>query len=71
VGVPGELHVGGVGLSCGYLNRPELTAEKFIETPFGRLYRTGDLARRLADGVIEYSGRVAHEVKATFATGVS
>jgi non-ribosomal peptide synthetase component F len=62
VGVPGELYLGGVGLARGYLNRPELTAEKFIETQFGRLYRTGDLARGLADGVIEYLGRVKHEV---------
>jgi non-ribosomal peptide synthetase component F len=62
VGVPGELHIGGVGLARGYLNRPELTAEKFIETQLGRLYRTGDLARRLADGVIEYLGRINHEV---------
>jgi microcystin synthetase protein McyA len=62
VGVPGELYLGGVGLARGYLNRPELTAEKFIETQFGRLYRTGDLARGLADGVIEYLGRIKHEV---------
>ena len=71
VGVPGELYIGGVGLARGYLNRPELTAEKFIDTSFGRLYRTGDLARRLADGVIEYLGRIDHRVKATFATEVS
>ena len=71
MGVPGELYIGGVGLARGYLNRPELTAEKFIETSFGRLYRTGDLARRLADGVIEYLGRIDHRVKATFATEVS
>ncbi|MYS60179.1 MULTISPECIES: non-ribosomal peptide synthetase [Streptomycetaceae] len=65
-GVPGELCVAGVGVARGYLGRPELTAEKFTEDPFtpgGRLYRTGDLARRLADGTLEYLGRIDGQVK--------
>jgi amino acid adenylation domain-containing protein len=68
IGVPGELHVSGVGLAQSYLNRPELTAEKFIPHPFGdesgaRLYRTGDLARYLPDGSLEFLGRIDHQVK--------
>jgi amino acid adenylation domain-containing protein len=68
VGVPGELCIGGVQLALGYVNRPELTAEKFIPHPFAReagarLYRTGDLARYLDNGNIEYVGRVDHQVK--------
>lgn len=67
VGVLGELYIGGVGLARAYLNRPDLTAEKFIPDPFskrgGRLYKTGDLARYLRDGDIEYSGRIDHQVK--------
>ncbi len=71
VGVPGDLHIGGVQLGRGYLNRPDLTADRFVPDPFGdlrgepgaRLYRTGDLARRRADGVIEYLGRLDHQVK--------
>src|SRR5262245_11277218 len=68
VGVPGELHIGGVGLARGYLNRPHLTAEKFIPHPFSeqggaRLYKTGDLVRRLLDGNLEYLGRLDHQVK--------
>ncbi|MCB0195324.1 MAG: amino acid adenylation domain-containing protein [Anaerolineae bacterium] len=65
VGVPGELHVGGVGLARGYLNQPKLTAEKFIPNPFGpgRLYKTGDLARYRPDGNLEFLGRIDHQVK--------
>ena len=65
IGVPGELHIGGAGLARGYLNRSELTQEKFINNPFGqgRLYKTGDLARYLEDGTIEYLGRIDYQVK--------
>jgi acyl carrier protein len=67
VGIPGELHIGGIGLARGYLNRPELTAEKFIQNPYGkpedRLYKTGDLARFLPDGNVEYLGRIDQQVK--------
>ena len=68
IGVPGELCVGGAGLGRGYLNRPELTAERFIPNPFGlgsgeRLYRSGDLARYLANREIEYLGRIDAQVK--------
>ena len=68
VGVPGELHVGGVGLARGYLNRPELTAQKFIPHPFSdeagaRLYKTGDQAMYAADGSIVFLGRIDHQVK--------
>ena len=65
IGVTGELHIGGDGLARGYLNNPELTAEKFINNPFGdgRLYKTGDLGRYLPDGNIEYIGRIDNQVK--------
>jgi aspartate racemase len=68
IGVVGEIHVGGVGLARGYLNQPALTAEKFIADPFSRapgarLYRTGDRGRFLADGNIEFLGRLDHQVK--------
>jgi len=66
-GTPGELHIGGIGLGRGYLNRPELTAEKFIPNPYGpagsRIYKTGDLARYRPDGVIDYLGRNDFQVK--------
>ncbi len=68
VGVPGELHIGGVGVARGYLNRAALTAEKFIPDPFSgssgvRLYKTGDFARFLSDGRLEFLGRTDHQVK--------
>ena len=68
VGIPGELHIGGVALARGYLNRPELTTEKFIPDPFSgkpgaRLYKTGDLARYRPDGNIEFLGRIDDQVK--------
>jgi amino acid adenylation domain-containing protein len=77
IGVPGELHLGGTGLARGYLNRSELTAEKFIANPFdpplaplnkggekpSKLYKTGDLARYLADGSLEFLGRIDNQVK--------
>ncbi|MGB8355653.1 MAG: amino acid adenylation domain-containing protein [Chthoniobacteraceae bacterium] len=64
-GVAGELHIGGVQLARGYLARPELTSEKFIPNPFGegKLYKTGDLAKYRKDGVIEFLGRLDHQVK--------
>ncbi len=66
IGVCGELHIGGIGLARGYLNRDKLTREKFIPSPFNhgrRIYKTGDLARWLPDGNIEYLGRIDHQVK--------
>ncbi|MET0400432.1 MAG: amino acid adenylation domain-containing protein, partial [Longimicrobiaceae bacterium] len=65
VGVPGELYVGGGGVARGYLNRPELTAQRFTRSPFGegRLYRSGDRVRWLADGTLEYLGRLDEQVK--------
>jgi amino acid adenylation domain-containing protein len=72
IGVAGELYIGGVGLAKGYLNRPDLTAEKFITNPYydesdpnssKLIYKTGDLARRLPNGDLEYAGRVDHQIK--------
>jgi amino acid adenylation domain-containing protein len=74
IGVAGELYISGDGITRGYYNRPELTAENFIPWAFGRskskdkeaggrLYRTGDLARYQSDGTIEYVGRIDHQVK--------
>ena len=68
IGVPGELHISGVGLARGYLNHPEKTAETFIPNPFSdepgsRLYKTGDLACYLSDGHIKLFGRLDHQVK--------
>jgi tyrocidine synthetase-3 len=66
IGVSGELCIGGLGLSRGYLNNPDLTSDKFIDHPFKegeRLYRTGDLARWLPDGNIEFLGRIDDQVK--------
>ncbi|MEQ9407226.1 MAG: amino acid adenylation domain-containing protein [Fuerstiella sp.] len=67
-GAVGELYTGGDGLALGYLNHPDLTAEKFIPHPFSddpdsRLYRTGDLGRLLPDGNIQFLGRTDHQVK--------
>jgi amino acid adenylation domain-containing protein len=68
VGVTGEIWVGGSGVANGYLNRPELTAQRFVTDPFdasgsARLYRAGDLARRLPDGDLEFLGRIDAQVK--------
>ncbi|MFZ5515906.1 MAG: amino acid adenylation domain-containing protein [Candidatus Zhuqueibacterota bacterium] len=68
IGVPGELYIGGEGVARGYHNRPDLTAARFIPSPFSnkpgaRLYRSGDLARYLGNGNIEFLGRIDHQVK--------
>ncbi|MDQ6774343.1 MAG: amino acid adenylation domain-containing protein [Candidatus Dormibacteraeota bacterium] len=66
VGAPGEIFIGGHGVSHGYLNRPELTAERFVADPFrpgARMYATGDLGRFRSDGCIEHLGRLDHQVK--------
>jgi amino acid adenylation domain-containing protein len=68
IGVPGELYIGGDGLAHGYLDRPELNAERFVRDPFStgsgaRLYKTGDLVRYRATGEIEFIGRIDNQVK--------
>src|SRR5262249_16877161 len=68
VGVVGEIYIGGAGVTRGYLNRAELTAERFVSDPFagdggGRMYKTGGLGRWLADGTIEFLGRTDFQVK--------
>ncbi|MDD5035034.1 MAG: amino acid adenylation domain-containing protein, partial [Methylococcaceae bacterium] len=67
-GVPGEIHVGGIQLARGYLQRPDLTAERFVPNPYAveggeRLYKTGDLARYRPDGRLEFLGRADHQIK--------
>jgi amino acid adenylation domain-containing protein len=64
-GAEGELHIGGAGVSRGYLRRPELTAERFLPNPFGggSLYKTGDLVRARGEGQLEFLGRLDHQVK--------
>lgn len=66
IGVPGELHIGGLGIARGYLNQPELTEEKFINNPFNpgdKIYKTGDLVRYKFDGNLEFLGRIDSQVK--------
>jgi len=78
IGIPGELYIGGISLANGYINKPDLTAQRFIHNPFSevlelpekfdrlkssRLYKTGDLGRYLPDGNIEYMGRIDNQVK--------
>ena len=65
IGVPGELCIGGANVTQGYLNRPDLTAEKYVDNPFGsgKMYRTGDLVKWRKDGQLEYLGRIDEQVK--------
>lgn len=68
VGTPGELYIGGIGVTRGYLKRPELTDESFIPNPFStvpgeRIYKTGDLVRWLSNGILDFIGRIDQQVK--------
>lgn len=63
IGVTGELHIGGPALAAGYLGRPDLTAERFVERNGQRLYRTGDLGRWTSDGLLEFGGRIDQQIK--------
>src|SRR5207237_10605010 len=68
IGIPGELYTGGDGVARGYLNQPDLTAERFLHDPFSptpkaRMYKTGDLVRYRANGDIEFLGRIDNQVK--------
>jgi acyl-coenzyme A synthetase/AMP-(fatty) acid ligase len=68
IGVPGEIYIGGVGVARGYINKPQQTAERFVQDPFSaaanaRMYRTGDLGRWRVDGTVEYLGRDDYQVK--------
>jgi len=66
IGIPGELYLGGLGVAKGYVHRPELTAERFIRSPFDSdavLYKTGDRGRWLANGELEFLGRLDHQIK--------
>jgi amino acid adenylation domain-containing protein len=66
IGIPGELHIGGVQVAAGYVNRDDLTAERFVPDPFhppGRLYKTGDLARWLPSGDVDFLGRLDTQIK--------
>ena len=62
-GTVGEVWLGGTGLARGYLNNPDLTAQRFVETPDGRFYRTGDLGRWTDEGRLELAGRIDHQIK--------
>ncbi len=77
IGLSGEICIAGVGLARGYLNLPELTAERFVPNPFNtliegdKMHRTGDLGRYLSDGNIEFMGRIDHQVKIRISNRVS
>lgn len=63
IGIAGELYIGGAGVARGYLNRSELTSQRFVNINGDKLYRSGDLARMVSDGSFEYLGRIDHQVK--------